>query len=284
MITVNSLSGGRTSGYLAINYPADVNIFSLVCNDDPACGVLDPFLKKYANDKLANYSHFGEFIGTPEDIKTIGVMYHLEQILGKEIIWVRDNSFDWWVRKKKHLPDQNTRWCTSNMKMKPIFEYIYPRYGMVEMRVGYRFDELERKERFSTKYKYNKSSQFYPNRQKWGSRWEEVEWRVGSFPMIDDGVFRPQVIKFWNNYKYIDFPEDSNCQMCFWKHPQVLRKNFERNPHTAAVMQWAKRLEQEAGGRFLHSMPLSKVEEMGLQLDFIFGDDNMGCKSGECTN
>ena len=284
MITVNSLSGGRTSGYLAMNYPADINIFALVCNDDPACGQIDPYLKKYVNDKLSAYSYFGEFIGTPEDIKTIGVMYELEQLLGSEIVWVRDLSFDKWCEKKRAIPNQNTRWCTSQMKMKPIFEYIYPKYGYCKMRVGYRYDELERAERFSTEYKHNSSSQYYPNQGKWGNRWEMVTWREGEFPMIKDGVFRPDVIKFWNQYPQVVFPEDSNCQMCFWKNPQVLRRNFERNKHTAAVMNWAKNLENKMGSRFLHSMKMEKIEEMGLQLDFIFGDDNMGCQSGFCTN
>jgi len=31
MISVNSLSGGRTSSYLAIHYPADLEIFALCC-------------------------------------------------------------------------------------------------------------------------------------------------------------------------------------------------------------------------------------------------------------
>jgi diphthamide synthase (EF-2-diphthine--ammonia ligase) len=34
MKTVNSLSGGKTSSYLAVHYPADYNVFSLVRTDD----------------------------------------------------------------------------------------------------------------------------------------------------------------------------------------------------------------------------------------------------------
>lgn len=30
MITINSLSGGKTSSYMAAHYPADYNIFALV--------------------------------------------------------------------------------------------------------------------------------------------------------------------------------------------------------------------------------------------------------------
>ena len=37
MKTVNSLSGGKTSSYIAANYPADYNVFSLVRTDDKNC-------------------------------------------------------------------------------------------------------------------------------------------------------------------------------------------------------------------------------------------------------
>lgn len=37
MKTMNSVSGGQTSAYIAANYPADYNIFSLVTTDDKNC-------------------------------------------------------------------------------------------------------------------------------------------------------------------------------------------------------------------------------------------------------
>ena len=37
MITVNSLSGGKTSSYIAANYKADYNVFSLVRTLDKNC-------------------------------------------------------------------------------------------------------------------------------------------------------------------------------------------------------------------------------------------------------
>ena len=37
MKTVNSISGGKTSAYIAANYPADYNVFSLVRTKDKSC-------------------------------------------------------------------------------------------------------------------------------------------------------------------------------------------------------------------------------------------------------
>ena len=37
MKSINSLSGGKTSSYLAYHYPADYNLFSLIRIEDKRC-------------------------------------------------------------------------------------------------------------------------------------------------------------------------------------------------------------------------------------------------------
>ena len=54
--TINSLSGGKTSSYLAAHYPADYNLFALVCNDDPSCAHPDKKVMQLVNDKLDEYN------------------------------------------------------------------------------------------------------------------------------------------------------------------------------------------------------------------------------------
>jgi diphthamide synthase (EF-2-diphthine--ammonia ligase) len=81
MKTINSLSGGKTSSYMAIHYPADYNIFSLVTINEPKAAPKDYKLTQYVSDKIGK-----EFIATAEDDATLIVMRDLEQILGKEII------------------------------------------------------------------------------------------------------------------------------------------------------------------------------------------------------
>ena len=127
MKTINSLSGGKTSSFLAMKYPADHNIFSLVCIDDPNCRPSDKKMIQAVNDKFEKYGYlkkYGEFIATAEDDKILKVMFDLEQMLGSEIVWVRHQSFDWWIRKKKMLPNLSMRYCTSEMKIIPICEWV----------------------------------------------------------------------------------------------------------------------------------------------------------------
>jgi len=89
MKTINSLSGGKTSSYMAVHYPADYNIFALVTIQDVKCKPKDAPLINYVSDKIGK-----EFIATAEDDKTLTVLRDLEQMLGKEIIWVNGNSFE----------------------------------------------------------------------------------------------------------------------------------------------------------------------------------------------
>lgn len=232
---------------------------------------------KFANDKLQKYcSHMPEFVGTPEDPQTLVAIMEMEQMYGKEIIWLRGESFDKRIEYKKALPNQNSRWCTQDMKLKVVFDWWFTYVGdPCIMQIGYRYDELERANRFTTSYNFPYACNLYgQNRQKW----REIEWRLGEFPLIEDKIIHKHVIDFWKDK--IQFPMDSNCQMCFWKNPQQLRKNFDTNP---AIMQWAKRKEKETGNRLKHDMSLEEIEQLGLQMDFNFGTGS-GCQAGFCTD
>lgn len=149
MKTINSLSGGKTSSYLAVHYPADYEIFALVQIEDINCKPKDLSLVKYASEKLGK-----DFIATAESDLTLYAMRDLEQLIGKEIIWVAGKSFDALNKKKKAIPNQQFRFCTTEMKLRPIFDWWYKNIGeKVKMGIGFRYDEKERAERFSTSFK-----------------------------------------------------------------------------------------------------------------------------------
>jgi diphthamide synthase (EF-2-diphthine--ammonia ligase) len=47
MKTVNSISGGKTSAFMALNYPADYEVFSLVTIEADYCKPKDESILKY---------------------------------------------------------------------------------------------------------------------------------------------------------------------------------------------------------------------------------------------
>jgi hypothetical protein len=270
MITVNSLSGGKTSSYMAVHHPADYNVFALVTIDDAKCSPSKDLQKK-VSDKLGI-----DFIATAEDDKTLIAMLDLEQIIGKEITWVTGRSFEQVNRKAtggKGLPNQMWRFCTTEMKMRPIWDWWYKNINeMVDMRIGFRYDEKERADRISTEFKGITGKRGTKN------KWETIEWRKPSFPLIENKIGH-YTVKKWADQSGIVFPSDSNCVGCFHKPIQQLRKNWDDNNDK---MQWFADQEGE-NKRWKKEGTYEQFKTVGLQQDFFFGTGS-GCQAGFCTD
>ena len=113
METVTSISGGKTSAYLAANYPADYLVFSLVRTSDKRVQFKDRKTAQIVEDRIQ-----ADFVGTLEDDTIIYTILDLEQYLGRSIDWVTGITFDQIVSKKM-LPTQRKRFCTTKLKIKP---------------------------------------------------------------------------------------------------------------------------------------------------------------------
>jgi hypothetical protein len=276
MKTINSLSGGKTSSYMAAHYPADYNIFALVRIEAKYCKPKDESIVKYVSDKIGM-----EFIATAESDKTLYVMRDLEQLIGKEIIWVTGDTFDKVIKKRKALPNMMQRFCTTEMKMYPIADWWYKNIGeKVFMQVGFRYDEKERAERLRTEIKIKVGKHKNGN-----NKWQDFDWRIGKFPLIHDKINHFDVIK-WANSTGLIFPPDSNCVGCFWKPLQQLRKNWEDEPQK---MRWFAEMEQanfsnrKKMQKWKNEATYLQIKKIGLQQEFIFGTGS-GCQAGFCTD
>lgn len=271
MKTIHSLSGGKTSSYMAVHYPADINLFSLVRIEDRSCTPIDKKLVQRVSDKIGM-----EFIATAESDFTLVAMFDLEQMLGKEIIWVTGKTFEEINRKAtggRGLPNQQWRFCTTEMKMRPIWDWWYKNIReKIKMGIGFRYDEMERAERLSTSFKGIVGKRGTKN------KWETIEWREGYFPLIENKVTHFEVYK-WAIKSGIVFPPDSNCVGCFHKPLQQLRKNFEDEPKKMA---WFSNQENETK-KWKKEMSYDKIKSIGLQQDFHFGTGS-GCQAGYCTD
>lgn len=270
MKIINSLSGGKTSSYMAVHYPADYNIFALVTIEDKNCTPKDESIIKYVSDKIGK-----DFIATAESDTTLYAMRDLEQLVGKEIIWVTGRTFEEVNRKAtggKGLPNQQWRFCTTELKMRPIWDWWYANIGeKVKMSIGFRYDEIERAERLSTSFKGVVGKRGTRN------KWEEIEWREGYFPLIEDKIVHYHVKK-WADKSGLIFPSDSNCVGCFHKPLQQLRKNWDDE---TTKMQWFA--NQETNARWKKEMTYKQIKTIGLQQEFIFGTGS-GCQAGFCTD
>lgn len=307
MITVNSISGGKTSAYLAKHYPANYDVFSLVCIKDKECAPKDPSIIKYVNDKLEKYTpKFGEFIATAEDNKTLYVMRDIEQFIGREITWVRGEDYDDIIDLGKEgvLPSWARRYCTERMKLLPIFMWWFYEIGVpIKMRIGFRHDEFERMLRF---FNNSNPSEFSipvacSTKGQKRQRHEIFKWRFCDMPLVKDGIDHLEIRSYWANkyiggtleqpYKKIEFPEISNCAGCFHKKDEVIMLEYILNPK---LIEWFARQEEKDMGtwrddkvtyrQLIERAKLLTVEEIDYLKIKYLRTDGSTCDTGGCTD
>jgi len=282
MKTCNSLSGGKTSSYMAVKYPSDIEVFALCCIDCHNAGRdISKVMKQRVNDKLQKYcSHMPEFVATSEDAKVLQVMFDLEQKIGREIIWLRGIGWEEMIRQKKAIPNTMKRFCTTILKMQPIFEFLFKHHELpVKMRIGYRWDEMERVKKFNENFKYAYKTEWQQKSSRLIFRWKNIQWRVGDFPLIRDKVIYSFIENYWK-HDIIDFPDDSNCLNCIWKPVQQLRKNFDT---CEPVMVWSMITEEMEGHTFKNNMSMRQIIDLPILNDFHYGTGS-GCQAGFCTD
>jgi len=303
MKSVTSISGGKTSGYLAIKYPTDYNVFSLVCINDVNSKPKDDSIIKYVNDKLNGFANeFGEFIATAEDNKTLIAMRDLEQLLGTNIEWVRGMSFDSVIDEgsKTRLPSWARRYCTNQMKILPIFLWWYKNIGVkCKMQIGFRQDEYDRMERFfnnsdPTNYSIPINCSLHGQKRQ---KHETYNWRYCHFPLIKYGITKSVIDEYWKTNGYlggnlfedrrqIEFPIVSNCIGCFHKSEEILASMSEIHPDK---FKWFIDQENKGMGTWLdnkmtyqHLMNNSK--ELSKEVLFEIKELKEACDSEGCLS
>lgn len=282
MKTVNSVSGGKTSAYLAANYPADINIFALVRIEDKRCSPKDPIIKREAERRTGK-----EFIATAEEDATLYAVMDLEQFLGKEIVWVSGETFDFMVDNRGGwLPNKLHRYCTVEMKIRPIFRWIYQNLPRpVEQRIGFRANEGKRALKMLNRCNEKGIIVFRDAFEKWEkgrykgkNKWGNYDYYIPKFPLIEDGVFKDKIEQFWKD-KPVRFPNLNNCTGCFHRNPILLKKMSEVEPDK---LNWfADQEEKPKKGTWKKGISYRKIIAHKLQLELSFSEFS-DCDSGFC--
>ena len=278
MKTINSLSGGKTSSYIAAHYPADFNVFALITTTDKMCLFPDKKVRQIVSDKIGK-----EFIGTLEENMIVYTMLDLEQYIGKKIDWVSGKSFDEIIirKDKKYLPNVIQRCCTTEMKLKPIFDWWQKTIKEVaEVRIGFRANEMKRAKTMMSKLNKDGFSTIKTivGKSKKGNRnkWDEVAWQKPTFPLIENGIYKDNIEEFWKN-KNVRFAFMNNCVGCFHRNPVLLKHMSERNPDK---FQWFVNAEKDSR-TFKKGMTYEQIRNSLKQIK-LFDDDFSECDSGYC--
>ena len=168
-------------------------------------------LAVYLRETVPEMEYF--FCDTGAELpETYEYLTRLQVILGKPITRLNaSRGFDHWFEVfRGTLPSPQMRWCTKNMKIKPIEEWIGDTEAVSY--VAIRADESNRKGYVSTK----------PNIQ-------------ARFPFVEDGIDRDGVMKILEDAgiglpKYYNWRTRSGCYFCFYQRKAEWIGLAERHP------------------------------------------------------
>ena len=168
-------------------------------------------LAVYLRDTVPEMEYF--FCDTGAELpETYEYLTRLQVILGKPIARLNaTRGFDHWFEVfRGTLPSPQMRWCTKNMKIKPIEEWIgdAPAVSYVAIRA----DEANRKGYISTK--------------------SNIQSR---FPFVEDGIDREEVMRILEDAgiglpKYYEWRTRSGCYFCFYQRKAEWIGLAERHP------------------------------------------------------
>ena len=281
MKTINSLSGGKTSSYIAANYEADYNIFSLVRTNDKKCLFPDDKIRQEVSDRLKK-----EFIGTLEDDTIIYTMLDLEQFIGSKIDWVTGKTFDEIIIRKNgevFFPSHMRRFCTTELKVEPIKKFWFDKIKTpVEMRIGFRANEHNRAKSMNNRLNKNgfESDKFVTgNSKNGGNKWSNIDWRKPSFPLIKDNIFKDTIENYWKN-KDVRFAWMNNCVGCMHKNPILLNKMSRIHPNKLEWFAGKERMSKN-GATWKENITYDEIIKHNIQTE-LFKDDFNQCDSGHC--
>ena len=279
MKEVNSLSGGKTSSYIAANYPADYNVFSLVRTDDKKCLFPDAKIRQEVSDRLGK-----EFIGTLEEDTIIYTMLDLEQYIGSKIDWVTGKTFDDSIittkKGTKYLPNKMARYCTTELKTLPILHWMYDVIKEpVIMRFGYRANETRRAIKMLEKTDedgFTKVKTTFTKLKDGRNSWGVYKYCKPEFPLIKDNIYKDTIEEFWKDKK-VRFAYMNNCVGCWWRSPLLLKKMHNKHPEK---MQWFA--DQETNkSKWRSDIMYKDIIKWKTQTE-LFDNDFNECDSGYC--
>lgn len=175
--------------------------------------------------------------------------------------------FEALIAAKKYLPNVVTRFCTTDLKIRPMKKYLVDcGWDKWTAAVGIRADEAHRAKSES--------------KDRW-SYW---------YPLLNAGATKKVISDFWARQDF-DLRLNNaagktpmgNCDMCFLKSEATLAMMAKLYPDRA---KWWADMEKLAGSTFKKDRDFGKfVDFVGRQQDWVFDQQDYFCQidGGECT-
>lgn len=228
-----SFSGGRSSAMMAKimldNYPKDELLFTFANTGKELPETLD-------------------FVNECDKRWELGVIW-IEYCVGNKFKVVDYNSasrsgepFAALIEKKKYPPNRVARFCTADLKIRPMKKYIMSLgYKHWDAAIGIRKDEPNRYYKMKSEKKRD--------------RWEYL------FPLWDMNITKKEVENFWNNqdFKLAIHSNLGNCDFCFMK---ALKKKLSQARLMPENLQWWADMEAKTGSKFTNEYTMEQLQAL----------------------
>jgi hypothetical protein len=279
MKTVNTISGGKTSAYISAHYPSDYNVFSLVRIEHKESKFPDKKIRQEVEDRIQ-----APFIATAEDDTIIYTMLDLEQYIGQKIEWVTGKTFDKVLDTAGTLPDPLRRYCTTQMKLEPIFKWWQQTINEPsEFRIGFRANEQRRAKRTLEKTNVNGLLEMKAiiGKRKTRNKWGIIEWQKPTFPLIKDNIYKDNIEEYWKD-KPVRFAWMNNCVGCFHKNPLLIKKMHTKHKNKIEWFASKERIKHNKDVWYKEkNLSFNEIIKWDNQTE-LFEDDFNECDSGYC--
>ena len=209
----------------------------------------------------------------------------LEQFIGSKIDWVSGKPFDEIINRngKKYLPNVTQRFCTTEMKLQPLFDWWRENINeVVEMRIGFRANETKRANNMINRLNENglMVNKTIVGKRKTQNKWANIEWQKPVFPLITDNVYKDKIEQYWKD-KPVRFAYMNNCVGCFHRNEVLLKHMSEKHPNK---FDWFVKAEEETGYNvrtFKNGINYKQIKKSLKQME-LFDTDFNECDSGYC--
>lgn len=240
-----SMSGGRTSGMMAKimcdNIPEDQRIVCFANTGKEHEETL--FFVQNIENNFGIKVHWLEYDDTPEGFRVVD--YETASRNGEPYAKL--------IKKRKYLPNAVTRYCTTELKIRPIKKFMQS-LGFSEWynAIGIRYDEPRRYNRLA-----NACSK---------EPYESIA------PLYDMRITKPMVLNFWAKQSFdLNIPNYlGNCDMCFLKSRAKLKEIIKKEPNR---VRWWVEQENATGKTFRNGLSYERLVYMVKTAPELFDSD-----------
>ena len=171
------------------------------------------------------------------------------------------------------------------MKLEPINKWWKENINETcEMRIGFRANEMVRAKKMIERCDDNGImwQKFIESTNENGrNKWKNYPMRIPTFPLIENAIFKDDIVNYWYKNTNVPFAYLNNCVGCFHRNPVLLKHLSDKEPIKFEWFAKQERVDGYGARTFKNGMTYDDIKKSLKQVK-LFDDDFNECDSGYC--